>query len=157
VLSPDLKEITFQGAIDPHTPVGQGWLRASHRALDKKLSRPYRPYHTHAKKQPLKPGEVVPLDIEIWPTSIVVPAGYRIALSVRGKDYVYPGGSGGRLSNFKNELTGCGPFLHDDPRDRPPDIFGGITALHFGGAARPHLLLPIIPARKKRKGVNPRH
>jgi uncharacterized protein len=151
VLSPDLKEVTFQGAIDPHTPVGQGWLRASHRALDKKLSRPYRPYHTHAKKQPLKPDEMVALDIEIWPTSIVVPAGYRIALSVRGKDYVYPGGSGGRLSKFKNELTGCGPFLHDDPRDRPPDIFGGVTALHFGGAARPHLLLPIIPARKKRK------
>ncbi len=151
VFSPDLKEVTFQGAIDPHTPVGQGWLRASHRALDKKLSLPYRPYHTHAKKQPLKPGEVVPLDIEIWPTSIVVPAGYRIALSVRGKDYVYPGGSGGRLSNFKNELIGCGPFLHDDPRDRPPGLFDGVTALHFGGAARPHLLLPIIPARKKAK------
>ena len=91
--------------------------------LDKKLSKPYRPYHSHTKKQPLKPGEVVALDIEIWPTSIVVPAGYRIALTVRGKDYVYPGGSGGRLSNFKNELTGCGPFLHDDPRDRPPRDF----------------------------------
>jgi uncharacterized protein len=151
VFSPDLKEITFQGAIDPHTPVGQGWLRASHRALDKKLSLPYRPYHTHTKKQLLKPSEVVGLDIEIWPTSIVVPAGYRIGLSVRGKDYAYPGGSGGRLSNFKNELTGCGPFLHDDPRDRPQQIFAGVTALHFGAAARPHLLLPIIPARKKDK------
>jgi predicted acyl esterase len=151
VFSPDLKEVTFQGAIDPHTPVGQGWLRASHRALDKKLSLPYRPYHTHTKKQPLKPGEVVPLDIEIWPTSVVVPAGYRIGLSVRGKDYVYPGGSGGRLSNFKNELTGCGPFLHDDPRDRPADLFGGTTTLHFGGAARPYLLLPVIPPRKSRE------
>ena len=149
VFTPDLKEITFQGAIDPHTPIGQGWLRASHRALDKKLSKPYRPYHTHARKQPLKPGEVVPLDIEIWPTSIVVPAGYRVALTVRGKDYVYPGGSGGRMSNFKNELTGCGPFLHDDPRDRPADIFGGVTGLHFGGTARPYLLLPIIPAKRK--------
>ena len=59
VFSPDLKEVVFQGAIDPHTPVGQGWLRASHRQLDKKLSKPYRPYHTHTKKQPLKPGEVV--------------------------------------------------------------------------------------------------
>ena len=101
------------------------------------------------RKQPLKPGEVVPLDIEIWPTSIVVPAGYRVALTVRGKDYVYPGGSGGHLSNFKNELTGCGPFLHDDPRDRPADIFGGVTGLHFGGTARPYLLLPIIPAKRK--------
>ncbi len=149
VLSPDLKEVVFQGAIDPHTPLGQGWLRASHRQLDRKLSTPYRPYHTHARKQPLKPGEVVALDIEIWPTSIVVPAGYRIGLSVGGKDYVYPGGSGGRLSNFKNELTGCGPFLHDDPRDRPAGLFDGVTTLHFGGVARPYLLLPIIPAKRK--------
>jgi predicted acyl esterase len=149
VFSPDLKEVAFQGAIDPHTPIGQGWLRASHRALDNKLSRPYRPYHTHARKEPLKPGQVAALDIEIWPTSIVVPAGHRIALTVRGKDYVYPGPSGGRLSNFKNELTGCGPFLHDDPRDRPPAIFGGVTGLHFGGAARPYLLLPIIPAKRR--------
>ena len=149
VFSPDLKEVVFQGAIDPHTPVGQGWLRASHRKLDKKLSTPYRPYHTHTKRQPLKPGEVVELDVEIWPTSIVVPAGHRIGLTVRGKDYVYAGPSGGRLSNFKNELTGCGPFLHDDPRDRPPEIFGGVTGLHFGGASRPYLLLPIIPPKKK--------
>jgi hypothetical protein len=151
VLSADLKEVVFQGAIDPHTPIGQGWLRASHRQLDKKLSKPYRPYHTHGKKEPLKPGQVVVLDIEIWPTSIVVPAGYRIALTLRGKDYVYPGGSGGRLSNFKNELTGCGPFLHDDPRDRPPQVFAGITGLHFGGAARPYILLPVIPPKRNEK------
>ena len=151
VFSPDLKEMVFQGAIDPHTPIGQGWLRASHRQLDKKLSKPYRPYHTHSRKQPLKPEEVVALDIEIWPTSIVVPAGYRIALTIRGKDYVYPGGSGGRLSNFKNELTGCGPFLHDDSRDRPAQVFAGITGLHFGGAARPYLLLPVIPPKRNEK------
>jgi uncharacterized protein len=150
VFSPDLKEVVFAGAIDPHTPVGQGWLRASHRELDKKLSKPYRPYHTHRRRQPLKPGEVVPLDIEIWPTSIVVPAGYRVALTIRGKDYIYPGGSGGRQSNFKNELTGCGPFLHDDPRDRPGDVFGGVTSLHFGGATQPYLLLPVVPAGREK-------
>jgi predicted acyl esterase len=151
VCSPDMKEVVFQGAIDPHTPIGQGWLRASHRQLDKKISTPYRPYHTHSKKQPLRPGEVVTLDVEIWPTSIVVPKGYRIGLTVRGKDYVYPGGSGGRLSNFKNELTGCGPFLHDNPRDRAAEIFGGVTGLHFGGVARPYLLLPIIPPKRGRQ------
>ncbi len=153
VFSPDMKEVAFQGAIDPHTPIGQGWLRASHRELDKKLSKPYRPYHTHARKRPLKPGEVVVLDVEIWPTSIVVPAGYRLALTVRGRDYVYPGGSGGRLSNFKNELTGCGPFLHDDPRDRPPQVFAGVTGLHFGGTARPYLLLPVIPPKRNEKSA----
>jgi hypothetical protein len=148
VFSGDLKEVVFQGAIDPHTPVGQGWLRASHRRLDKTLSKPYRPYHSHDKIEPLRKGEVVELDIEIWPTSIVVPPGHRIGLSIRGKDYVYAGPSGGKLSNFKNELTGCGPFLHDDPRDRPADVFIGVTSLHFGAGRRPYLLLPIIPPKK---------
>jgi len=145
VFAPDLKEVVFQGAIDPHTPIAQGWLRASHRKLDRALTLPYRPYHAHDEKQPLAPGVPVELDIEIWPTSIVVPAGYRIGLSIRGRDYVYPGCSGGRLSNFKNELTGCGPFLHDDPDDRPAAIFGGNVKLHFGPQQAAYLLLPVIP------------
>jgi predicted acyl esterase len=152
VFTGDLKEVVFQGAIDPHTPIAQGWLRASHRKLDKKLSLPYRPYHTHDKKQPLSKGKPVELDIEIWPTSIAVPAGYRIGLSVRGKDYEYGGASGGKLSNFKNELTGCGPFLHNDPRDRPPAVFSGITGLHFGRGKAAYLLLPIIPPKKQAAG-----
>ena len=152
VFTGDLKEIIFQGAIDPHTPVGQGWLRASHRKLDKKLSKPYRPYHAHDEKQPLKKNQVVELDVEIWPTSIVIPAGYRVGLSIRGKDYEYGGASGGKLSNFKNELKGCGPFLHDDPRDRPPAIFSGTTSLHFGRGRAPYLLLPIIPPKKRAAG-----
>ena len=151
VFSPDLQEIVFQGAIDPHTPIAQGWLRASHRKLDPARSLPFRPYHTHDEEQPLSDGEVAELDIEIWPTSIVVPPGYRVALTIRGKDYVYGGASGGRLSNFKNELTGCGPFLHDDPQDRPPEIFAGVTTLHFGGKTQNYILLPIIPAKEEKK------
>ncbi len=144
VFSPDFKEIVFQGALDPHTPIGQGWLCASHRKLDKALSLPYRPYHTHDEKQPLVSGKIYELDIEILPSCIVVPKGYRVALSVRGRDYVYPGGSGGRLSNMKNEFTGCGPFLHDDPRDRPLSIYGGTTSIHFDKSRENYVLLPII-------------
>jgi predicted acyl esterase len=148
VFSPDLKEVVFQGALDTHTPIGQGWLRASHRKLDKNLSLPYRPYHSHDEKQVLKPGQVYELDVEIVPTSIVIPKGFYIALSIRGKDYVYPGGSGGRLSNMKNEFTGCGPFLHDDSRDRPISIYGGNTKIHWGDGCDNHVLLPIIPTQK---------
>src|SRR3990172_7362384 len=147
VFDPSGKEVVFQGALDPHTPIGQGWLRASHRKLDKKLSLPFRPYHSHDEKQPLKPGQVHELDIEIIPTCIVVPKGHRVALSVRGRDYVYPGGSGGKLSNMKNEFTGNGPFLHDDPRDRPVAIYGGKTTIHLGGGRENFVLLPIIPAK----------
>jgi predicted acyl esterase len=146
VFSPDLKEVVFQGAIDPHTPVGQGWLRASHRKLDGALTQPWRPYHTHDEVQPLEPGMPVELDVEIWPTSIVVPAGYRIALSIRGRDYEHPC-TGGKLSNFKNELRGCGPFLHNDPTDRPARLFAGTTTLHAEQNRQPFLLLPIIPRK----------
>jgi predicted acyl esterase len=149
VFTGDLKEVVFQGAIDPHTPIAQGWLRASHRKLDKKLSTPYRPYHTHDRKQPLTKGKPVELDIEIWPTSIAVPVGHRIAVSIRGKDYEYGGASGGKLSNFKNELTGCGPFLHNKPEDRPPAVFSGVTTLHFASGKAPYLLLPVIPSKKQ--------
>ena len=147
VLAPDGKEVVFQGAIDPHTPIAQGWLRASHRKLNPDLSTPYRPYHTHDAQQPLTPGQVVELNIEVWPTSIVVPPGYRVGLTVRGKDYEYAGPSGGRLANFKNELRGCGPFLHDDPRDRPPQIFGAKTTLHIGPDRAACVIIPIIPPK----------
>jgi predicted acyl esterase len=142
VFTPDLREVVFMGAIDPHTPVAQGWLRASHRKLDRQLSTDYRPYHTHDEKQPLKKDEIVSLDIELWPTSIVVPAGHRVALTVRGRDYEWQKSTGAKLSNFKNELRGCGPFLHDDPRDRPAAIFGGRTTLHLKNS---YLFLPVIP------------
>ena len=145
VFTADLKEVVFQGALDPHTPIAQGWLRASRRKLDPVLTTEYRPYHTHDEKQPLTPGEVYDLDVEIWPTCIVVPAGYRIGMSVRGRDYVYPGASVGRVSTMKRNFTGCGPFLHNDPRDRPPEIFGGKVTLHTGSDRQAYVLLPIIP------------
>jgi predicted acyl esterase len=148
VFSPDMREVVFMGAIDPHTPVAQGWLRASHRKLDTRLSTEYRPYHTHDELQPLKPGEVVQLDVEIWPTSIVVPAGHRVALTVRGKDYEWQKSTGARLSNFKNELRGCGPFLHDDPRDRPAAVFGGKVTIHAGPGRESYVLVPVVPAKR---------
>src|SRR3546814_4065797 len=43
VFSPDLKEVVFRGALDPHTPVASGWLRASHRKLDPAKSKPWQP------------------------------------------------------------------------------------------------------------------
>jgi len=144
VFTPDLREVTFPGAIDPHTPIFQGWLRASHRKLDPALTQPYRPYHTHDEKQPLVPGEPVEVEVEFWPSGIVVPAGHRVAFSIRGRDYIWQESTGKKLSNFKNELLGCGPFLHDDPRDRPLSVFGGTTTIHIDPEHDNYVLLPII-------------
>src|SRR5205085_10254764 len=144
VLDPNGKDVTFVSAQDPNGIVTKGWLRASHRKLDPKKSLPYRPWHTHDEKQPLMPGETYELDIEIWPTCIVVPAGYRIALSIRGRDYEHDDAPA-TLSNMKNPMKGCGPFTHDDETDRPPAIFGGKVTLHFD--RQPYVLLPIIPTK----------
>jgi predicted acyl esterase len=147
IFDPQGKEVLFVGALDPKTPVAQGWLRASHRKLDKKKSLPYRPWHTHDEKQPLTPGEIYELDVEIWPTCIVVPKGYSIALSIRGRDYEHDD-EAAVLSNMKNPMKGCGPFVHDDEEDRPPAIFGGKVTLHMGPKHPAKLLVPVIPKKK---------
>ena len=147
VVDSDGEEITFQGALDPHSPIAQGWLRASHRRVDPEASEPWRPVHTHTDPEPLEPGRPTRLRIEIWPTSIVIPAGHRLTLTIQGKDYEHTGAdqSGEDISTFKNRFTGCGPFLHDDPNDRPPEVFGGTTTIHFGPDHPAALLAPFIP------------
>jgi predicted acyl esterase len=146
VFDPAGKEVIFIGSNDPRTPVGLGWLRASHRKLDAKRTLPYRPWHTHDEEWPLTPNEPVELDIEIWPTCIVVPPGYRVGLTVRGKDYEYDG-TDAALPHAAYPMKGVGPFTHTDPSDRPPEIFGGVNTLHFGATWAPYLLLPVIPPR----------
>jgi uncharacterized protein len=138
------REIDFQGALDPHTPIGQGWLRASHRRLDPVLSTEWRPYHRHDQIEPLVPGHVYEIDVEIWPTSLVLPAGHRIAMTIMGRDFERPG-PGQEIQSFANPLRGSGPFLHNDPEDRPAALFGGRTTLYTGGTWASFLLLPVIP------------
>jgi predicted acyl esterase len=140
--SADDREVDFQGTVDPHTPLAQGWLRASHRKLDVKKSLPYRPYHSHDELLPLEPGTVYELDVEIWPTNILLPQGYRLALQISGKDFERP-----IPPDRPNEAwvaRGSGPFLHTHPMDRPKEIFGGKTTIFTGSETASYLLLPII-------------
>jgi predicted acyl esterase len=148
VFTPDMKEVTFQGSNDPHTPIALGWLRASHRKLDLERSLEYRPYHTHDEVESLAPGEIYELDIEIWPTSIAVPAGYRIGLSIRGRDYEHAAGDpGSKGLKRMGVFTGVGPFRHDEAKSRPSAIFDNEVTLHCGPAHPSYLLLPTIPQK----------
>lgn len=139
--APDGREVEFLGTVDPHTPLAQGWLRASHRKLCAERSTPYQPYHTHDEKQPLIPGQIYELDVEIWPTCIVLPEGYRIALDIRGSDFARETGDAG------SPHRGSGPWLHDDVFDRPAVVFQGTTTLHTGLQNQSYLLLPVVPNR----------
>lgn len=145
LFDPTDEEVTFMGALDPNTPIAQGWLRVSHRALDPGKTLPYRPYHSHQRSNPLTPGEVYQVDVEIWPTSIVVPTGYRLGLTVRGNDYRYEGELTEFAKTFHYANRGIGPFTHTDPDDRPPEIFDSRVTLHVGGETGSQLLIPVIP------------
>ena len=143
VFTPDGKEVTFHGSNDPRTPIGMGWLRASHRKLDLQKTLPYRPYHSHDEVQALTPNEPVDLDVEVWPTCIVVPKGFRLGVSIRGRDYESMG-EPLSVPGFKYSLTGVGPFIHDHPQNRPQEVFHNTTHVHFQADEQPYILLPII-------------
>lgn len=145
LFDPDGDEVTFEGSTDPNTPIANGWLRASHRATDPDLNTPWQPYHPHDRVDPLVPGEVYQLDIEIVPSCITVPPGYRLALWVRGKDYEFEGGLDDYGQKFVYATRGTGGMTHDDPDDRPISLFGGTTTVHIGPEHPSHVLLPVIP------------
>ena len=140
--SSDGREVDFSGTVDPHTPLSQGWLRASHRKLDAAKSLPYRPYHAHDEIQPLEPGKTYELDVEVLPAHIILPKGFRLALQVGGKDFERPEQPGASSGAWMSR--GSGPFLHTHPLDRPKNVFAGTTTIFTGGRTPSFLLLPII-------------
>jgi uncharacterized protein len=139
LFDPDGSEVTFVGANDPRAPISQGWLRVSHRRTDPARSQPFKPYHTHDERRQVNPGEVYEVEVEIWPTSIVAPAGYRLAVTLGGKDF--------ERADTEGLMKGSGIFLHNDAADRPTEVFGGAHSVHTGGGTASYLLMPIIPTR----------
>lgn len=132
VFGPDGKEIVFNGAHES-TTMAKGWLRASHRKIDETRSLPHRVFHAHDEIQKLTPGALYAVDVEVWPTSMVFPKGYRLVLTLMGRDFQFP--------------DTPGRMLHNHPQDRPPEVFGGTNTVTTGGAHACYLELPIIPAR----------
>jgi uncharacterized protein len=73
------------------------------------------------------------------PTCVVLPAGYRLALTVTGRDFARPGTPG------PDGFRGTGPFLHNDPADRPAARAAVVTRIHTGAQTPSSLLLPVSP------------
>jgi predicted acyl esterase len=146
LFDPDGEEVTFEGSTDPNTPIANGWLRASHRALDPERSRPWQPYHPHDRVEPLEPGGIYELKVEIVPSCVVVPPGFRLGLSVRGKDYEYGGKLDEYGETFYYATRGTGGMTHDDPDNRPREVFDNEVTLLVGPKHASHLLVPVIPS-----------
>jgi uncharacterized protein len=107
----------------PH-PGSQGWLRLSHRELNAARSTPSEPYLTHRREQLLRPKEIVPVEIGIWPTSMIWHAGQQLRVVVASHFIREPGWH----ENFKYETRNRGHLI-----------------IHTGGRYDSHLLVPNIP------------
>jgi len=120
----DGNEVLETGQQGTPVPVAKGWLRVSHRELDAELSLPYRPYHRHQRRLYLTPGEIVKVEVEIWPTSMVFRKGHRIRLDIQPRDGV-----------------GSSAYMHYHA-----DYNTGTNTIYAGGEKESYLLLPVIPA-----------
>jgi len=110
-------------------PVALGWLRASHREHDPSRSTEYQPVLKHARELKLRPGEIVPLEIEIWPSGTRFEPGERLRLVIQGSDVQkYPKG------------TMCD--RHQETVNR------GTHVLHAGGRYDSYLLVPVVPEKR---------
>ena len=81
-----IAKLTLLPAAGPAVKVSQGWIRASHRALDEGLSTPMRPFLSHQEALPVVPNEVVNLRFELLPMSFLLRRGDRIRLELSNQD-----------------------------------------------------------------------
>ena len=119
-----LMDVAPESAPGPPRRVTRGWLRASHRGLDPARSTPNRPFHDHRRPEPLEPGQVYELSVEIWPTSWVFLPGHRIRIEVSNADSP----------------------MFDNPINHHFGVKTGTDSIHHDVQHASHVVLPIIPS-----------
>ncbi|KAH8803322.1 Alpha/Beta hydrolase protein [Xylogone sp. PMI_703] len=126
------EEIFYTGTTGDPVPVVKGWQRVSLRKVDftNPNHRDYLPYRNYFSTEVQKPviGEVYLVDIEIWPTNVIIGEGDTISLEIASHD-----------------TQGSGIFEHNHPNDRPNSVFKGLNCIHVGSQNESYLQLPIIP------------
>lgn len=153
----DGNEVFYTGTAGDPVPLTKGWLRLSLRKVDTehRKHRSWLPHRNYTSRDilPVIQGEVYAVDVEVWPTNVIVEKGGRIVLEVASGD-----------------TQGSGIFLHDDPVDRyiplpcllpfplstytltldffasrAPETFQGVNHIHFGPQFQNYVTLPVIP------------
>ena len=105
-------------------PVAMGWQRVSLRDLNLARSTPQQALLSFAGSQPISEGEIMPVEIEILPSSTLFRAGDSLQLTVQGRD------------------------LFDHPMLHHADTVNAVQHVLQGGRTYdPHLPVPVIPLR----------
>ena len=117
--------VTIFGGTAPH-PGAWGKMRVSHRELDPELSTDYQPVQSHLRDQKLSPGEIVPIDVEINPTSRIWHAGETIRVHIAGR--------------YIREAHWIEPLIWETDN-------AGEHVFHTGGRFESYLQIPVIPPK----------
>ncbi len=130
-----VKKLSTKGEELPCTVIGcphpgaWGKLRVSHRKLDERKSTEERPYLSHDCEWKLKPGEIVPVEIPIWPHSRIWHKGQKICVQIAGR-YI------------REEWFEC-KFLELGWET----LNRGEHVIHTGGKYESYLQIPVIPPK----------
>ncbi|KAH6649133.1 X-Pro dipeptidyl-peptidase C-terminal non-catalytic domain-containing protein [Truncatella angustata] len=128
------KEIHYTGTAGDPVPLTKGWLRVSFRKVhtDHPKNRPYLPHREYLSTDvlPVKSAEVYPVEVEIWPSNVVVEKGGKLVFEVASGD-----------------TQGSGIFQHCSETDRPSSKFAGRNHIHFGENLENYVTLPVIPPK----------
>lgn len=139
-----------------------GLMRVSMRQLDETRSTEAEPYYTFTTEQKLKPGEIVPVEIEIWPMGLYFDEGeilqltvgaYRPAnaaipfgsasISVPRDGFTYMPGQPVDMITVGGNATQCA-----DPAEvvvSPATHNAGRHRIYTGGEYDSYLYVPVIP------------
>jgi len=126
VVSVQVEEVSARQSL----PITNGQLLASGRLVDESRSRfvegvmiqPYHPF-TEATSAPLVPGEVVKMQIEVFPTSAIIRQGNKLRISIS------PSNQAQAMLNY--------------PRQAMAE--GGVTTIHISPQYPSSVVLPIVP------------
>ncbi|KAK3403481.1 Alpha/Beta hydrolase protein [Sordaria brevicollis] len=131
-IDPSGNQVFYTGTAGDPVPVCKGWLRVSNRKVHEENPKhePWLPHREYLSTDvlPVKPGEVYAVNVELWPTNVVVEKGGRLLLEVSSGD-----------------TQGAGIFQHTSTTDRPFNKFAGKNRIHFGQGFENYVTLPIIP------------
>ncbi|KAI0122969.1 X-Pro dipeptidyl-peptidase C-terminal non-catalytic domain-containing protein [Xylariales sp. AK1849] len=126
------KEIQYTGTAGDPIPLTKGWLRVSFRKVhtENPKNRPYLPHREYLSTDvlPVEAGEVYGVDVEVWPSNVVVDKGSKLVFEVASGD-----------------TQGSGVFQHCSESDRPAAKFAGQNHIHFGEGLENYVTLPFIP------------
>ncbi len=127
VLSIRIDEVTPDG--ETVLPLTNGLLAATSRAVDIERSRyldgQMMPYHylTEETVSPINPGEVIKMQIEIFPTSAIIRKGHRLRVSI----------------SPSNQAQGVMNYVQQD------NAINGVTMIHNSSEHPSSVVLPIVP------------